>query len=37
MSITDMNDSVETTPELVKSIYEKSRLNIARYKQIFKK
>ncbi|MFB5600013.1 MAG: aconitate hydratase [Nitrososphaeraceae archaeon] len=32
-----MNDSVETTPELVKSIYEKSRLNIARYKQIFKK
>lgn len=32
-----MDDSVETTPELVKNIYEKSKQNIARYKQIFKK
>ncbi|MDX1371865.1 MAG: aconitase family protein, partial [Nitrososphaeraceae archaeon] len=37
MSINNESISVETTPQQVKRIYEKSSQNIAKYKQIYKK
>lgn len=37
MSINNGSISVETTPQQVKMIYEKSTQNIAKYKQIYKK